>query len=256
MSITINTLKRTTAESTRAIKANTLPATSLHPAAFAAPLLAAGCLVVAFWITFAGGETSLDLAVVTLIFVMLFGLMAGCGAYARNVEPDRAATRSFDEFLHGEVDIETGPISGRVAMWQMAAMPVILAIGATAILGCAAEARDASPALLTAQSAAPAASPSGAAAPSTVVGNGVTLRSVSVDFPDPGRMFPGGDKANAVNNNCLACHSAGMVLTQPSMSRAAWQDEVNKMRETYKAPVAEADVPAIVDYLAGLNQAQ
>lgn len=87
--------------------------------------------------------------------------------------------------------------------------------------------------------------------PSTVSANGVTLRSVSVDFPDSGRMFKG-PGSDAVNANCLACHSAGMILVQPRMARAAWQAEVEKMRKTYKAPVDEKDVPAIVDYLAGL----
>jgi cytochrome c5 len=85
------------------------------------------------------------------------------------------------------------------------------------------------------------------------MGEGVTLHSVSVEFPDPARMFPGDSKADAINNNCLACHSAGMVLTQPSLSRAEWQSEVEKMRSTYKAPVEESDVPAIVDYLVALK---
>ena len=90
-------------------------------------------------------------------------------------------------------------------------------------------------------------------APSTVSGAGVTLHSLNVEFPDPGRMFAGDSKADAINNNCLACHSAGMVLTQPALSRAEWQSEVEKMRSTYKAPVEESDVPAIVDYLVALK---
>jgi hypothetical protein len=95
------------------------------------------------------------------------------------------------------------------------------------------------------------AEPTEAVRPPTVAAGGVTLRSVSVEFPDPGRTFPGA--ADAANNNCLACHSAGMVLTQPRLSRADWQAEVNKMRTVYKAPIADADVPAIVDYLATLG---
>ena len=43
-----------------------------------------------------------------------------------------------------------------------------------------------------------------------------------------------------------------MVLTQPRLSRAVWQAEVEKMRNTYRAPVNEKDVPAIADYLATL----
>jgi len=90
-------------------------------------------------------------------------------------------------------------------------------------------------------------------APSTVTGGGVTLHSVNVEFPDPGRMFPDDAKADAINNNCLTCHSAGMVLTQPALSRAEWQSEVDKMRSTYKAPVDASDGPLIVDYLVALK---
>jgi len=79
------------------------------------------------------------------------------------------------------------------------------------------------------------------------------LKSVNFDLPVGDRMFPGDAAADAINNNCLACHSAGMVLTQPRLSRAEWQAEVDKMRNTYKAPVAAEDVPAIVDYLAKLG---
>ncbi|SRR6266851_6047800 len=89
-------------------------------------------------------------------------------------------------------------------------------------------------------------------APSVAAGGGTTLRSLSIDLPNGERTFPGGADANAINNNCLACHSAGMVLTQPTVSRAVWQAEVDKMRKFYKAPVTAADVPAIVDYLAKL----
>jgi hypothetical protein len=119
----------------------------------------------------------------------------------------------------------------------VAAMPVILALGGTLVLGSEASAKDDSTAAT-------------AAALNSVSGGGTTLRSVNVEFPDPGRLFPGGDRAEAINNNCLACHSAGMVLTQPYLSCAEWQSEVDKMRNIYKAPIAAEDVAAIVDYLA------
>ena len=75
-----------------------------------------------------------------------------------------------------------------------------------------------------------------------------TLKSVSFELPDGDRLFSG-PGAEAVNNNCLACHSAGMVLNQPAMTRAAWDAEVGKMVNVYKAPVAAGDVPAIVAFL-------
>ena len=87
--------------------------------------------------------------------------------------------------------------------------------------------------------------------PSTVSVGGVTLRSVNVDIPNRDRTFEG-PGADVVNNNCLTCHSAGMVLTQPRLPRAVWQAEVEKMRNTYKGPIDAEDVPAIVDYLANL----
>jgi mono/diheme cytochrome c family protein len=94
-----------------------------------------------------------------------------------------------------------------------------------------------------------------APAPTTVSAAGITLRSVKVDFPESDRTFPGGAAAEPVNTNCTACHSPGMVLTQPKLSPAVWQEEVNKMRHTYMAPIDEADVPAILAYLAALKPA-
>ena len=76
-----------------------------------------------------------------------------------------------------------------------------------------------------------------------------SFKSVSLDLPTGDRMFPGDAKAEAINNNCLACHSAGMVLNQPALAEGSWQAEVQKMIKVYKAPVAAEDVPAIVAYL-------
>ena len=35
--------------------------------------------------------------------------------------------------------------------------------------------------------------------------------------------FPGGAGPDAMNNDCLICHSAGMVLDQATLSQAGWQ---------------------------------
>ena len=74
-----------------------------------------------------------------------------------------------------------------------------------------------------------------------------------MELPDSGSLFPEDAKADAINNNCLACHSAEMILTQPHLSRSQWQAEVDKMRNVYKAPVAAADIPAIVGYLSAID---
>jgi mono/diheme cytochrome c family protein len=83
-----------------------------------------------------------------------------------------------------------------------------------------------------------------------VSGNGITLQSVSVEFPSSDRSFPGGAAADAIANNCTACHSPGMVLNQPALTPAHWHAEIEHMRTNFKAPVADADVPAIVAYLS------
>jgi hypothetical protein len=84
----------------------------------------------------------------------------------------------------------------------------------------------------------------------------LVLKSVNVDLPFGDRMFPDGPGSDAANNNCLACHSAGMVLNQAAMSKAQWRAEVEKMRTAYKAPIDPKDVGAIVDYLVTLGRAK
>jgi hypothetical protein len=75
------------------------------------------------------------------------------------------------------------------------------------------------------------------------------LKSLRLDVPTSDTMFPANPGSDAINNNCLACHSADHVLNQPSLSRETWQEVVNKMITSYKAPVDPDDGKAIVDYL-------
>jgi len=77
----------------------------------------------------------------------------------------------------------------------------------------------------------------------------LSLKSVSVDLPPGDDMFPNGPGVDAVNNNCLACHSADMVLNQPALTKAEWEAQVNLMRTAYKAPIDPKDVDAILNYL-------
>ena len=81
-------------------------------------------------------------------------------------------------------------------------------------------------------------------------------KSVSVDLPPGDEMFPNGPGADAINNNCLACHSADMVLNQPALSKAQWEAQVNLMRTAYKAPIDPQDVDTIVAYLVSIRGAK
>ena len=50
--------------------------------------------------------------------------------------------------------------------------------------------------------------------------------------------------------NCSTCHSAHYAEYQPPNSgKGYWQATVVKMKNVFKAPINEEDVPAIVEYL-------
>lgn len=88
--------------------------------------------------------------------------------------------------------------------------------------------------------------------PTSVAARGFTLTSVAVDLPLEEPPYPDGPHADVINQNCTACHSASMALTQPKLSADQWKAIVTKMRDTYHAPVTAADVPAIIDYLTAM----
>lgn len=118
---------------TAAPKPAPLPAPTIHPIALCIPVAATAWFVVVAWCAFGGGETSLVLAVITLFFLIFLGLFVGGAAMGRDVTPERARNRTFQEFLAGDVDIGSGRITGREALWQIAVMPVGLVCGFTII---------------------------------------------------------------------------------------------------------------------------
>jgi sulfite dehydrogenase (cytochrome) subunit B len=64
--------------------------------------------------------------------------------------------------------------------------------------------------------------------------------------------FKPGPNLETVQNNCTACHSADYIKTQPrgeKFKKDFWQAEVTKMIKVYGAPIEDADVGKIVDYL-------
>jgi cytochrome c5 len=76
----------------------------------------------------------------------------------------------------------------------------------------------------------------------------IKLKSTKVEYPTSDAMFTGAG-ADAINNNCLACHSADHVLNQPLLSKEAWGEVVHKMVTAYKAPISPDDEKQIVEYL-------
>ena len=93
----------------------------------------------------------------------------------------------------------------------------------------------------------------GLAASAQAADTPMTFKPVKVELPNGDRMLPDGPGAETANNNCIACHSVGMILNQPAMPVAAWTAEVTKMRTVYKAPLDETDIPVIAAYLASIK---
>lgn len=111
-------------------------------------------------------------------------------------------------------------------------------------------------ALLAACSGKPSDEGQGAQTPARV-GEDFALASVNLTLPtDEQEMFPPGPNVDQVNNNCRACHSPSMVLTQPPLTHEEWVKVVDKMRTVFKAPVADSDVAAIVAYLDDFSAKQ
>ena len=84
----------------------------------------------------------------------------------------------------------------------------------------------------------------------------VTFADAAITLPDDPLVLPPGPGAEEVLANCTACHSPSTMLQQPRMSREKWAKTVAKMQEVYKAPVDPASIPAIVDYLASVQEAE
>jgi hypothetical protein len=76
-------------------------------------------------------------------------------------------------------------------------------------------------------------------------------KRLAVELPDAEGLLPEryGVSSEAVNNNCLACHSAAMITAQPRLTRVQWGETIAKMRTVYAAPIDPADDKAILDWL-------
>ena len=82
---------------------------------------------------------------------------------------------------------------------------------------------------------------------------GTPALSKSIQLPPDGvqlkaSSLPGYAKAQT---QCVACHSAEYMVYQPANApRPYWDAMVKRMKMVFKAPLDDADIPVIVDYLA------
>lgn len=79
---------------------------------------------------------------------------------------------------------------------------------------------------------------------------------VRVELPANDENFPPGIGADIATGQCLICHSAGMVLTQPPLKKDEWRAEIMKMRSVYGAPLPDDQVDGLTEYLMNINGRQ
>jgi len=54
---------------------------------------------------------------------------------------------------------------------------------------------------------------------------------------------------DAVQANCLMCHSFGYIINQGRQSKKFWRGKVDKMIVHFKAPISDEDAQIITTYL-------
>jgi sulfite dehydrogenase (cytochrome) subunit B len=73
---------------------------------------------------------------------------------------------------------------------------------------------------------------------------------LSIDLPKETAMLKPGPGADAANGQCLICHSAEYITTQPpDKPLAFWKAEVEKMKKVYGAPIPDDQVDVLAEYL-------
>jgi len=85
---------------------------------------------------------------------------------------------------------------------------------------------------------------------------GANAAPIAYTLPAETAVFGPGPNRETVINNCTGCHSTDYIFIQPTGAKFKedfWRAEVNKMIKTYGAPIAEADIPKIVEYLTATH---
>ena len=83
-----------------------------------------------------------------------------------------------------------------------------------------------------------------------VTGTALVLAAEKFQLPPETTKLKPGPGADLATAQCLLCHSADYISTQPRLTRAAWNAAVLKMKDKYGAPINTNTVPRLVDYLA------
>lgn len=79
----------------------------------------------------------------------------------------------------------------------------------------------------------------------------VSAATLKIELPAETPRMKDAPARDLVMANCLLCHSVDYITSQPPQTAAAWRKTVEKMQHVFgAAPLPNADVQAVVDYLA------
>jgi mono/diheme cytochrome c family protein len=75
------------------------------------------------------------------------------------------------------------------------------------------------------------------------------VQAAPITLPPDTVAFKPGAGAELATGQCLVCHSAQYVTTQPVFPRAFWKASVEKMQKKYGAPIPDEQIAPLVEYL-------
>ncbi|MEK0446117.1 MAG: hypothetical protein RLZZ399_1438 [Verrucomicrobiota bacterium] len=82
-----------------------------------------------------------------------------------------------------------------------------------------------------------------------VASGGALASPLRIELPAETAFFKKASGSELVSSQCLTCHSAEYITTQPPLSVTAWQGNVEKMQKKFGASWTPEQVKAMVDYL-------
>ena len=75
--------------------------------------------------------------------------------------------------------------------------------------------------------------------------------TLKIELPSETATLKPGAGSELANGQCLTCHSADYIITQPRDKPITfWKAEVEKMKKVYGAPIPDEQISPIADYLA------
>jgi hypothetical protein len=75
-------------------------------------------------------------------------------------------------------------------------------------------------------------------------------KPLKIELPPETAGFKPGPGAELATGQCLACHSAEYITTQPPMPASFWKASIEKMQKKYGAQISPDQTQALVEYFA------